>query len=63
MIITDNTLWSGKILSPGLDPQTDSIRLHNEKASELKGFTKTLLPIRDGMYLIQKVCEERPEGL
>jgi len=62
MIITDNTLWSGKILSQGLDPQTDSIRLHNEKARELKGFTKTLLPIRDGMYLIQKVSEERPEG-
>jgi len=54
LIITDNTLWSGKILQAGIDKQTDSIREHNEKARLLEGYTKTLLPIRDGMYLIQK---------
>ena len=53
-IVVDNTLWSGKILTPGLDKQTDSIIAHNEKARDLKGYTKTLLPIRDGMFLIQK---------
>lgn len=54
MIITDNTLWSGKVLQAGLDAQTDSIREHNRRASLLQGHTKTLLPIRDGMFLIQK---------
>lgn len=54
LIVVDNTLWSGKILTPGLDRQTDSIIAHNEKAKNLNGYTKTLLPIRDGMYLIQK---------
>lgn len=54
IIITDNTLWYGKVLTPGLDKQTDSIRRHNELASKLEGYTKSLLPIRDGMFLIQK---------
>jgi caffeoyl-CoA O-methyltransferase len=54
LIVVDNTLWSGKVLSPGLDKQTDSIIAHNEKAKDLVGYYKTLLPIRDGMYLIQK---------
>jgi caffeoyl-CoA O-methyltransferase len=54
LIVTDNTLWYGKVLTPGLDKQTDSIRLHNELAARLEGYTKSLLPIRDGMFLIQK---------
>ncbi len=54
LIVTDNTLWYGKVLTPGLDKQTDSIRLHNELAAKLEGYTKSLLPIRDGMFLIQK---------
>lgn len=54
LIVTDNTLWSGKVLTEGLDKQTDSIRAHNEMARQLVGYSKTLLPIRDGMYLIRK---------
>lgn len=54
MIVVDNTLWSGKVLEAGLDKQTDSIRAHNEKARLLEGYTKTLLPIRDGMFLITR---------
>lgn len=53
-IVVDNTLWSGKVLTPGLDKQTDSIIEHNKLAASLAGYTKVLLPIRDGMYLIQK---------
>ncbi len=55
IIITDNTLWSGKVLTEGLDKQTDSIRAHNEAALKLNGFYKTLLPIRDGMYVLAKM--------
>jgi len=54
LIISDNTLWYGKVLTPGLDKQTDSIRAHNDLAKNLEGFTKTLLPIRDGMFLITR---------
>jgi caffeoyl-CoA O-methyltransferase len=54
LIISDNTLWSGKVLQDGLDKQTDSIRKHNKEAFELEGFTKTLLPIRDGIFLITR---------
>jgi caffeoyl-CoA O-methyltransferase len=53
-IVVDNTLWHGKVLHPGTDKQTDSIIAHNEKVRDLAGYTKVLLPIRDGMYLIQK---------
>lgn len=54
LIVVDNTLWSGKVLTPGLDKQTDSIIAHNKLASELPGFVKTLLPIRDGMFLLTR---------
>ena len=54
IIIVDNTLWYGKVLSPGLDKQTDSIIAHNTRAHSLPDHIKTLLPIRDGMFLIQK---------
>lgn len=54
LIVTDNTLWSGKVLTAGVDKQTDSIRAHNTLAAQLEGYTKTLLPIRDGMFLIKK---------
>lgn len=53
-IVVDNTLWHGKVLTPGADKQTDSIIDHNIKARGLDGYTKVLLPIRDGMFLIQK---------
>ncbi len=54
LIVVDNTLWSGKVLDPNGDKQTESIRAHNEKVSRLAGYSKVLLPIRDGMFLIQK---------
>jgi caffeoyl-CoA O-methyltransferase len=53
-IVIDNTLWHGKVLTPGIDKQTDSIISHNLKAKNLEGFTKVLLPIRDGMFLITR---------
>lgn len=53
-IVVDNTLWSGKVTEPNPDKQTSSIMAHNQKARDLEGYIKTLLPIRDGMYLIQK---------
>lgn len=54
-IVSDNTLWGGKVAAPDEgDKRTESIQKHNVMARELKGYTKVLLPIRDGMFLITK---------
>ncbi len=56
LIVVDNTLWSGKVLHPEAgDKQTESIVAHNLKAKSLPGFVKTLLPIRDGMFLLKRI--------
>ena len=54
IIVVDNTLWSGKVLESDGDKRTEAIIRHNRLAASLDGYTKTLLPIRDGMFLIQK---------
>ena len=54
VIVVDNTLWSGRVLNSDGDKQTESIIAHNEKAKGLHGYVKTLLPIRDGMFLIKR---------
>ncbi len=54
IIVVDNTLWSGKVLESDGDKRTEAIIKHNTFAAALEGYVKTLLPIRDGMYLIQK---------
>lgn len=54
IIITDNTLWSGKVLAESKDQQTESIKKHNDLAKNLSGFTKSLLPLRDGMFILVK---------
>lgn len=55
VIVVDNTLWSGRVLNSDGEKQTESIIAHNEKAKGLHGYVKTLLPIRDGMFLIKKL--------
>jgi caffeoyl-CoA O-methyltransferase len=54
IIVVDNTLWSGRVLESDGDKRTEAIIKHNKLAASLNGYTKTLLPIRDGMFLIQK---------
>jgi caffeoyl-CoA O-methyltransferase len=54
LIVVDNTLWSGRVVNPDGEKQTESIIAHNEKAKGLHGYVKTLLPVRDGMYLIKR---------
>lgn len=54
IIVSDNTLWKGKVTRPAEDTQTPFIQEHNTLARDLPGFTKVLLPIRDGMYLLYR---------
>ena len=53
-IIVDNVLWSGKILNEKKDKLTKIIHNFNKKISKDHRIRKVILPIRDGITLIQK---------
>ncbi len=57
-IIADNVLWDGKVLKPDAnDEQTQSIMDFNQMVQNDKRVQNVILPLRDGLMLIQKVCE------
>lgn len=55
-ILADNTLWNGKLLQKvaGNDWQTKGIMEFNESLVNDKHVEKVILPVRDGLTLIQK---------
>lgn len=61
MIVIDNVLWGGQVL-PGSestgsdlrDRNTEFIRAVNDYIAESKDLYGTLMPIRDGMFLVRK---------
>ena len=56
LIIADNVLWSGKILDgkTNKDVDTSALISFNTKIKNDNRVEKLLLPIRDGLFLIQK---------
>ena len=55
VVVVDNCLWSGRVLEPdAADLETKNIRQLNEFVAAHDGLYATLLPVRDGIYLIQK---------
>lgn len=61
IIVIDNVLWSGKVLpetdldlSEHRDRNTEFIRLVNDYIASEPTLYGTLLPIRDGMFLVRK---------
>lgn len=56
LIVADNTLWDGKVLSPvpPKDPQTQGILLFNELVAGDGRVEVIILPVRDGLSLIRK---------
>lgn len=54
-ILADNVLWSGKVLSDATDSDTVSIRTFNQKIQADKRVKNIVLPIRDGLSIIQKL--------
>lgn len=54
IIIVDNVLWSGKVLEANPDKETMAIREATIRAKNNPNFYTTLLPIRDGLLLIQR---------
>lgn len=56
VIIADNMLWSGKILSEGHhDPKTVKINEFNNFIQNDLRVENVLLPLRDGMMMIRKI--------
>ncbi|MFG1500947.1 class I SAM-dependent methyltransferase [Halobacteriovorax sp. XZX-3] len=57
MIVVDNVLWNGKVASDIVDPEdktTNALIEFNNYIESRDDLYKTMLPIRDGLYLIQK---------
>ncbi len=54
VIVVDNTLWSGKVLSENPDQHTQKIMEATRIAAQWPDFVATLLPVRDGMLLLKR---------
>jgi predicted O-methyltransferase YrrM len=54
VIVVDNTLWSGKVLSENPDQHTAKIMEATRIATGWDDFVATLLPVRDGMLLLKR---------
>lgn len=54
-LLADNVLWSGKVLEPQPDKDTRAIQLFNEKVRADARVRTMLLPLRDGILLMQRI--------
>jgi caffeoyl-CoA O-methyltransferase len=54
LIIVDNVLWSGKVLSNEQDKDTKNISTFNDKVAADNRVEKLILPVRDGLFIIRK---------
>lgn len=61
IIVLDNTLWSGRVVPDSeneghklIDANTEFIRLVNDYISSNPELYGTLLPVRDGMFLVRR---------
>ena len=54
-ILADNTLWDGHIIDPAYDKdkQTVALREFNDKVAQDSHLEKVILPLRDGLTIIQ----------
>jgi len=54
LIIVDNVLWSGKVLTLQQDRDTINISTFNDKVAGDDRVEKLILPVRDGLFIIRK---------
>lgn len=54
LIIVDNVLWSGKVLTLQQDRDTVNISTFNDKVAGDERVEKLILPVRDGLFIIRK---------
>lgn len=55
LVIADNTLWYGKVTGKSRDRDTQGIKKFNEYMFRNRDFFVTILPLRDGVLLAQKI--------
>lgn len=58
-ILADNVLWSGKVLNRDAhktDKDTEAVMAFNELVQRDARVENVIVPLRDGMTLIQKIC-------
>jgi len=55
LIIVDNVLWSGKVLTDAQDKDTRNINAFNEMVAADPRVEKLILPVRDGLFIIRKI--------
>ena len=53
-ILADNVLWSGKVVQDKSDKDTRAVKSFNDKVMNDSRVVTMLLPLRDGIMLIQK---------
>lgn len=54
LIITDNVLWSGKVLTKINDTNTSNIHTFNQMVAADSRVEKLILPLRDGLFIVRK---------
>lgn len=54
-ILTDNVLWSGKVMEENKDKETQNIHLFNQKLAADTRIQNVIIPIRDGINLARKL--------
>jgi predicted O-methyltransferase YrrM len=58
-MIADNVLWSGKVLdgqNKNLDKDAEAVKLFNNLVHSDPRVENVMIPLRDGMTIIQKIC-------
>lgn len=55
IILADNVLWSGKVTASKKDSDTKNLHTFNEKMKSDPRVSPLILPLRDGLSIIQKV--------
>jgi predicted O-methyltransferase YrrM len=56
LYICDNVLWSGRILEPDPDRDTQAILEHNRLIADDDRFLSTIVPTRDGVFVALRVA-------
>ena len=54
LLISDNVLWSGKVLKEASDEATQALKVYNDKINKDSRIETVILPIRDGLTLSRK---------
>lgn len=55
LLVADNVLWSGRVVSDDGDPSTEGIKEFNRRLFSSREFAASIVPIRDGVAVAYKL--------